>query len=307
MAELPTTTLLIGEALVDRLPAGPVVAGAPLNVARHLQALGTSPWLVSALGVGDAEGQQVQAAMRGAGLRTDGLQHHATLPTGVVDVHLLPGGGHRFEIAEPSAWDGIDPLAAAAVAQRAQPAVVYFGTLAQRHAPSRSAVQAVLNATPALRYLDLNLRDGVAGLPALVEASLQAADWVKVNDDELAQLQSWFGLSHAAALVQRFGLRRLIVTRGAQGYQSLNAQGQVDAEGPGVPANPYVDTVGAGDAFSGLLLAAHLHRRAWAPSLALANRFAAALCSHAGAAPADVATFYPPWQAALAALPQDTP
>jgi hypothetical protein len=38
-----------------------------------------------------------------------------------------------------------------------------------------------------------------------------------------------------------------------------------------------------GDAFSGLLLAAHLHRRAWAPSLALANRFAAALCGHAGA------------------------
>ena len=58
---------------------------------------------------------------------------------------------------------------------------------------------------------------------------------------------------------------------------------------------------------SGLLLAAHGQRRAWAPSLRLANRFAAAMCGQPGAAPADAATFYPPWQAALAALPQDTP
>jgi fructokinase len=297
--------LLLGEALVDRLPTGPVVAGAPLSVARHLQALGCPALLVSCLGQADAEGQQVEAAMRSAGLGLEGIQRLATQATGVVDVLMQPGGGsHRFVIADPAAWDFIDPTTAAAQATRTEPALVYFGTLAQRHEPSRSAVQAALEATPALRYLDLNLRDGVANLQAIVIHSLGLAHWVKVNDDELAQLLAWFALPDAPALVKRFGLQRLVITLGANGYRSLDANGQVDAQGPGVLANPFVDTVGAGDAFSGFLLAAHLHAKAWAPSLALANQFAAAMCGQAGAAPADPATFYPPWQAALAALPE---
>ena len=43
---------------------------------------------------------------------------------------------------------------------RAQPDVLYFGTLVQRDATSRTALLAVQKAAGALRYLDLNLRDG---------------------------------------------------------------------------------------------------------------------------------------------------
>ena len=61
-------------------------------------------------------------------------------------------------------------------------------------------------------------------------------------------------LPNASALVQHFGLERLLVTRGAHGYQSFNAQGQCDAEGEGVVVEHLVDTVGAGDTFQAALL-----------------------------------------------------
>ena len=296
----PPTLALLGEALVDRLPFGPVAAGAPLNAARHLQALGCEPWLVSRLNPADEAGAQVLAAVVGAGLHTEGLQFDALHPTGTVDV-VMSGTAHRFVIQADVAWDHIDAEAALRAVEAARPALVYFGSLAQRHSGSREAIRRVAGRPGALRYLDLNLRDGVGDQLAL--DALAMADWVKVNDEELAIVLRWSGLADVAALMRSYQLQRLIVTRGPEGYASFGPQGTLMAEGPGVPVPRLVDTVGAGDAFSACLLAAHLQGKAWGPSLALANRFAAALCGQAGASPSDPASFYPPWQAALAALP----
>lgn len=294
--------LLLGEALVDRLPTGPVAAGAPLNAARHLRHLGCAPLLISRIGADDEAGRRVEAAMAAAALSRVGLQHDALHATGVVDVHLQPGGGHRFEIAADAAWDHLDRAAALGPLAAVKPQLLYFGTLAQRHPVSRAAIRAVLAACAAPRFLDLNLRDGVDERLAI--ESLELAHWIKVNDEELAQLLRWTGLADAPALIARFGLLRLIVTRGAAGYQSFDAAGRVDAQGEGEAIAQLVDTVGAGDAFSACLLAAHLHGKAWGSALALANRFAAAICGQAGASPSDPASFYPPWQAALSALPE---
>lgn len=302
MMPSPPCLLLLGEALVDRLPTGPVAAGAPLNAARHLRQLGCAPLLISRIAADDAAGRQVEAAMAAAELSLVGLQRDAQHATGVVDVHMLAGGGHRFEIAQDAAWDHLDSVAALAPLAAVQPQLLYFGTLAQRHPVSRAAIRAVLAACAVPRFLDLNLRDGVDA--ALALESLQLAHWLKLNDEELDQLLRWTGLADAQALIARFALQRLIVTRGAAGYASFDAQGRIDAQGEGEPIAQLVDTVGAGDAFSACLLAAHLQGKAWAPALALANRFAAAICGQAGASPSDPASFYPPWQAALKALPE---
>jgi fructokinase len=296
--------VLLGEALVDRLPSGPVAAGAPLNAARHLQALGCQPLLVSRIGQQDEDAERIQEAMQKAGLCMDGMQRDVRHASGAVDV-LMQGTSHRFVMAANAAWDHIEAQQALAFLRGLRPQVLYFGTLAQRAPGSRAAIRAALEASAALRFLDLNLRDGVGDLQSIALASLELAHWVKVNDEELMQLQRWTGCSSAAELVARFALQRLIVTRGALGYQSFDAQGRCDAEGEGVPVANVVDTVGAGDAFSACLLAAHLHGRAWVPALVLANRFAAALCGQAGASTSDPASFYPPWQAAMAALPKE--
>jgi len=304
---------LLGEALVDRLPCGPVAGGAPLNVARHLQALGLSPLLISRLNPTDPAGQLVLQALQRAGMRCEGLQFDTRHATGVVEVQMTtPGGEHRFLIQPDAAWDHLQAEPALAAVHEAEPAWLYFGTLAQRHATAREAICRVAGRPGPLRYLDLNLREGVG--PALALDALAMADWLKVNEEELACLLRWAGLAGLAGLkalpelMQRFGLQRLILTRGARGYASFDAQGVLLAEGGGpLLERPLVDTVGAGDAFSACLLAACLQGKAWAAALALANRFAAALCGQAGASPSDPASFYPPWRAALAALPEGAP
>ena len=51
--------LIFGECLFDHFPDGDRVGGAPLNVARHLWALGQQPLLVSRVGQ-DGEGARVR-------------------------------------------------------------------------------------------------------------------------------------------------------------------------------------------------------------------------------------------------------
>lgn len=300
--------LLLGEALVDRLPSGPVAAGAPLNVARHLRGLGLAPLLLSCIGAGDAEAQRIEHALRQAGLGLDGLQRDPDRPTGTVQVQLDAQGGHRFEIQDEVAWDGLR-FDAAAPLWLAHPApLAYFGTLAQRREPSRSSIRRLLGLHAGLRFLDLNLREGVPMLRDIAEASLALAHWAKVNEDELAQLGRWWGWADddAAALVRRFGLQRLIVTCGAAGYRAFGPDGACIAQGAGLRIPRLVDTVGAGDAFTAFVLAARLRGRDLAASLVVANAFAAALCGEAGAAPARPDAFYPVWQAELLALPKET-
>jgi len=189
--------------------------------------------------------------------------------------------------------------------------VIYFGTLAQRSPPSRATIRALVAQTPATRFLDLNLR-GQADERDIAQASLILADWVKVNDDELATLLNWFGATgrgapawgselHAravAALIRRFELARLIVTRGAIGYAAFDKDGGCDIVGSAAPVAHLVDTIGAGDALSAMVLAGLVRGDALSASLEKANRFAAAVCGIAGPLPAVADdAFFAPWRA----------
>ena len=291
---------VLGEALVDVFADGRrVPGGAPFNVARWLAAFGVNTLLISRISSGDDAGRLLQAEMQRVGLHRRGLQLDDQHPTGVV--HVLPDAqGHRFEIAADSAWDHIDATPALPLMQALAPGVVCFGTLALRHPASRTALATLVQGTAALRFADLNLR-AVEGLRALAQQALELADWVKVNDDELQQLLAWFvdgsaapplpgSTAHTqavAALVRRFGVQRLIVTRGAQGWYAVDARGCTDLQGPALPVDPVQDTVGAGDAFAATVLAACLQGQPLAQALAAAARLAAAVCTWPGALPAD--------------------
>jgi fructokinase len=175
---------------------------------------------------------------------------------------------------------------------------VVFGTLGQRSPVSREAIRAVLAATPALRYLDLNLRDGPNNR-RLAQESVALADWLKVNEDELALLLRWFVSDTAAAapigsaehhaavaaLMAHFALDRVVLTLGAQGYASWGPGGVQDARGASPAPARLVDTVGAGDAFSAALLALHALGRPLPMALALAARYASAICAERGPIP----------------------
>jgi len=305
------TVLVLGEALVDEFSDRQVAGGAPLNVARSLAALGVPALLGTRLGAHDAGAALILGSMGRFGLDRAGLQFDAQHPTGRVRV-IESSGSHRFHIDEDAAWDWIEAAPLLALARQQRHSVVYFGSLAQRQPVSRASLRGVLQACgerQALRFLDLNLREG-ASEADLTAACLQQADWVKLNDAELGQLLAWFDLpgrgddapaalsGAVSLLMRRFALRRLVLTRGALGYASFDADGRVEAQGEAVAVPALADTVGAGDAFSAMLLAASLSGVELASALALANGFAAAMCGQRGPAPADD-DFFLPWRRAL--------
>jgi fructokinase len=142
----------------------------------------------------------------------------------------------------------------------------------------------------------------------LAAESLMLADWVKLNDEELAQLAGWFDAAaaddagRAQGLMARFGLQRLVLTCGARGWRLYGPGGVLLAQGAGVLQPRVVDTVGAGDAFTALLLAGLALARDLPATLSLANRYASFICGVRGPLPADPLALQP-WRTALHALP----
>ncbi len=288
--------LVLGEALVDEFHDGPVAGGAPFNVARSLAAVGAPVRFVSRIGADDAAGRLVLDSAARFGLSAAGIQRDAHRETGRVSVND-EGGGHRFEIHADAAWDHLDPPAAEADA-----GLVYFGSLAQRHPVSRAAIRACVKRAAGPRLLDLNLRPGT-DTPALAAESLMLADWVKINEDELDRLLDWFEPT-LPGLMARFALQRVVLTRGDVGYVLYGDEGQLLASGEGVAQPAFIDSVGAGDSFTAVLLAGLSLGRDVGATLALANRYAAMICGVRGPLPADPAVLAP-WRSALHALPKE--
>ncbi|MDR7332027.1 fructokinase [Kinneretia asaccharophila] len=286
----------MGEALVDEFHDGAVAGGAPFNVARSLAALGVPVSFVSRIGADDAAGHLVLDSAARFGLSVDGIQRDAAHATGRVSVHEGEGGSHSFQIHADAAWDHLAPPAAV------DAGLIYFGSLMQRHAVSRAALRAALKRARVPRLLDLNLRPGT-DKPDLAAESLMLADRVKINEDELERLLAWLEPT-LPALMARFALQELLVTRGAAGYALYGESGQLLAAGDGVAQPDFVDSVGAGDGFTAMLLAGYALRRDRAATLHLANRYAAMICGVRGPLPDDSAALRP-WREALHALPAE--
>lgn len=289
--------VLFGEILADVFPDRSVLGGAPFNVARHLKAFGRNPVLLTRVGE-DELGRNVLLTMKRCGMATGGVQSDKIHPTGQVKVHL-ENGGHRFEILPAQAYDFINPAVARMVRLPLTPALVYFGTLAQRHDISRRALTTLLRSTAAAKFLDINLRAPWYDKNTL-SFSLQAADIVKLNNEELGVLAEMFDLPPAnpqaqvKELISRFNLDQIVVTCGAEGAWQVNREGKVIEAAASKQIASVVDTVGAGDGFAAVYMLGLLRRWPVAKTLERANTFAAALCEIRGAIP-DTAEFYEPY------------
>ncbi|MCS6776962.1 MAG: carbohydrate kinase [Chloroherpetonaceae bacterium] len=274
----------LGEVLWDLLPAGRQLGGAPANFAWHVHALGLPSVVVSAVGA-DEPGDAIRQRLADWGIDTRYLQTVADLPTGTVSVTLDASGVPQYVIHENVAWDHIvwqTELEALA----AQTCAVCFGTLGQRHPVSRGTIQRFLASVPVhcLRVCDVNLRQSYYDRD-LLRASLEAAQVLKLNHEELPVIASVLSMEETGedllkALLVRFSLRLIALTRGARGSLLLTADQTSDH--PGYPV-PVVDTVGAGDAFTAVLVAGVLQGHPLDVINEEANRRAAQVCTHAGA------------------------
>lgn len=281
----------IGEALFDLFDAGPRLGGAPLNVAVHshrlLQAAGGSGAIVSKI-ADDELGQELIRQVASHGLPTQTIQAQAQASTGQVTVEQYPDGGHSFHIAAKSAWDELE-LTPEAVTLAKSCHAVAFGTLAQRSPTSRQTIHRFLaKATNALKLFDVNFRssNGRDYFDAsIMTASCEAADLVKVNDEELDQACALAGVDDPQTLLERFELQALILTRGPKGTAALTPDGWIEGEPARYERQAGADTVGAGDACSAGLLSALVLGRPLSEALNLANHMGAFVANQSSATP----------------------
>jgi fructokinase len=281
----PSEILCVGEVLWDSLPSGLFLGGAPFNVACHLRAAGVPAAMVSRIG-DDRLGTEIVARATRFGVTVDLIQVDEQLPTGFVCVTLDEGGVPAYDIVAPAAWDAIsisDALLKRAAAARA----VVFGSLAQRQPVTRATIEKLWE-SDALMVFDVNLRPPFDDRE-VVRRSLKRAGMVKMSEQELLQLTSWFGLpsgirAGGTAIAEQFGCDTVCVTRGDQGAALLHEGSWTEQAGFEVEVR---DTVGAGDAFLAVLLVGLLNGLAPSAALEHANLIGAYVVTQYGAVPTD--------------------
>ncbi|MBD1399904.1 PfkB family carbohydrate kinase [Pelovirga terrestris] len=281
--------IVFGEVLFDCFPTGEqILGGAPFNVAWHLAALGADPCLVSAIGDDDL-GRQILSAMNNWNMRTDGVQINREYPTGRVEVQIADGQP-AYQISEGVAYDHIraDLLPAGGA-----DVILYHGTLALRHKESQETFDALAGRHGCRLFVDINLRSPWWEKGAVIHRIKQAR-WAKMNSDELREL----GFDDPdttvamAELMAQTNLEQLIVTRGADGALVRTRTGElIPVAAP--PIKRYIDTVGAGDAFSAVYLHGLMTGRAIEKNIALAQQLAANVIGMRGAIPTDATLYHP--------------
>ncbi|NJA07013.1 MULTISPECIES: carbohydrate kinase [unclassified Methylomonas] len=276
---------LFGEVLFDCFPDGSrVLGGAPFNVAWHLQAFGDRPRFISRVG-GDAAGNDILAAMTRWDMDPSDLQIDPTRPTGTVAVSITDDQPD-YQILDRQAYDFIQPV---------QPGtgdgLLYHGSLALRGEVSGHTWTDLASAWRGPVFLDVNLR-APWWQPGRIFDLIAGADWLKLNDAELAQL--FPGTQDIAdkmrLIVREFDLQGIFVTCGEEGALALTPDGELLGVTPNARLE-VADTVGAGDAFAAVLL--HGIASTWPLPLTLrrAQDFASALVGRHGATVEDPA-FY---------------
>jgi len=278
----------VGEVLWDLLLTGPQLGGAPANFAYHARALGAHVNVITRVG-SDDYGREVIRRFQNMGLPDATVQVDETAPTGTAKVVLSGDGLAQFTIQENVAWDYIaanrEALAVAGAAD-----AICFGSLAQRRQTSRNAILQLVTAAPAkaLRVFDINLRQQFYARP-VIEKSLQLANVLKLNHEELPILAAMFSLSgptkhQIERLAQTFDLRVVALTRGADGSLLFQQKGKRWSDCTSHPVQ-VIDTVGAGDSFTAALVLGLLQKMDLDEINDIANEVARYVCSQSGATP----------------------
>jgi fructokinase len=271
--------VIFGEVLFDCFPDGnSVLGGAPFNVAWHLQAFGMSPVVISSIG-DDALGQDVKSAMLDWGMSVSGLQLDPLHPTGSVAIEFN-NGEPQYTIVEHRAYDYID---ASLLPPLPPNRLLYHGSLALRNQVSREALSGLKQHHSDTVFMDVNLRDPWWEKSFVLELAGDA-DWVKLNEDELLQLGSGSGdvESQAREFLRAHHLKGLVVTLGAKGAIALTDDGGRAQAAPSQTLE-VVDTVGAGDAFTSVLILGITHQWPLAQTMQRAQQFASQMVGQQGA------------------------
>ncbi len=286
-----TQIIIFGEVLFDSFPDGSaVLGGAPFNVAWHLQALGTAPLFISCVG-DDAQGERIKTAMADWGMDLNGLQTNPDHPTGQVTVNFVDNEP-SYDIVNQSAYDYIQPDRLPDIHGRP---LLYHGSLALRNPVSAGTLLTVKRKTAPYVFLDVNLRSPWWRLKNILPL-LNDTSWLKLNHHELAELvpNCPNEEKRISQLFSSTSLKTVTLTRGDKGATTYRLKGSTSISVFPKTWMQVKDTVGAGDAFSSVLLLGFI--RGWdiKTTLKRAQKFAGEIIGVQGAIIKDE-TFYKPF------------
>lgn len=270
---------IFGEVLFDCFPDGDnKLGGAPFNVAWHLQALDDNPAFISRIG-NDTLGETIVDEMQQWGMDTSLVQQDAQHPTGRVNV-TINDNEPSYEIARGSAWDFI---ATPPPADLPAKGLFYHGSLAARSETSRQTLQKLTGNPDYEIFVDVNLRPPWWQKEEVYHW-LEQASWVKLNQDELAELGFRSADLHQdiTRMHTHFHLDQLIVTCGEKGAIVRDSDGEIHLVKPSATTQ-VVDTVGAGDAFTAMYIHGLLHGWDIDTALHRAQAFACKVVGQRGA------------------------
>jgi len=279
--------LIFGEVLFDCFPDGrEVLGGAPFNVAWHLQAFGHRPLFISRVG-DDSLGLKIIKSMAAWGMSTDYLQIDRSRPTGQVKI-TLQEGEPRFAILPNQAYDHISPDFPSL---KDSPPFLYHGSLALRDEENQATLATLKRIHGCPVFLDVNLRKPWWSRESVL-SMIRGANLLKLNDDECKALfpEQESVEQCGAMLLDSFDLDTVIITQGSKGALALSKGEPLMTIEPTASVT-VVDTVGAGDAFSSILLLGFLHKWPLQVTMNRAQDFASAVVGKRGATTED-RTFY---------------
>ncbi|NMM49528.1 carbohydrate kinase family protein [Marinigracilibium pacificum] len=272
-----------GEVLWDMLPTGTNPGGAPMNVAIHLRQQGVSSAIISKVG-DDKLGRNIVDYIKDTGVLIEFIQYDRKYPTGTVKADISNPENVKYLINEPVAWDFIeyyDEFAQEVFLSK----YFVFGSLASRNPVSYVTLTRLLD-SQAYKIFDVNLRSPYFFCDT-IETLLNQADMVKMNDEELIEIGSWFfdittKRDLIRKFIKKFNFKTMVVTRGARGA-ILYEEGQI-YEHSGFKVI-VADTIGSGDSFLATYLAKTIEGKSPMEKLKYACAVGAIVASKEGATP----------------------
>ena len=293
--------VVAGEALIDRIVQadGTTVdrpGGGPFNTARTIARLGVPVAFLGCLST-DASGRVLRDALTSDGVALSlapSTDAPTTLALARVDAHGT--ATYAFELAGTSAA-GLHPDAVRATLAT-HPAAFHLGTLGLVMEPMATSLADAVAEIHAGGFvmIDLNCRPSAIDdrdryIARLIRV-VRSADVIKASRDDLEYLWPGMPASVAAHRLLTGGPHAVVVTDGPDRVVWFTPEWQIDIE---VPSVPVVDTIGAGDAFGGGLLArwidrghdrsALLDETAVRDTLDIAIEVAGRTCGRSGAEP----------------------
>jgi fructokinase len=251
--------VVAGEALIDLVNHRAVPGGSPANVAVTLARLGHDVRLLARLSR-DPYGRQIREHLRANGVDLAwAVDAKESTSLAIASLDRAGQASYRFRMKGTADWQW---KPAELPVLQPPPLALHSGSLALSMPPGASVLEDLLRREhhrgAVTVSIDLNLRPSIRGDVRLEQArvarQITLAHIVKASDEDLAWLYP--GVPAASILTEwhEAGVACAVVTHGGEGAYLLAPNGVAYRR----IARPVevVDTVGAGDAFTGGMLAA---------------------------------------------------